>query len=87
MEKKIVIIGGGVVGMSTAFHLANKGIRDITIIEKDLISTFSLTIPGAFLLDIFKPALFADVAVSISINSGCVGGINLLRKLIGDLSL
>ena len=40
MEKKIVIIGGGVVGMSTAFHLANKGIRDITIIEKDIASIF-----------------------------------------------
>ena len=41
MEKKIVIIGGGVVGMSTAFHLANKGIRDITIIEKDSIGAGS----------------------------------------------
>jgi len=37
MDKKIVIIGGGVVGMSTAFHLADKGVKDITIIEKDSI--------------------------------------------------
>ena len=37
MGKKVVIIGGGVIGMSTAFHLANNGIKDITIIEKDSI--------------------------------------------------
>ena len=41
MGKKIVIIGGGVVGMSTAFHLANNGIKDITIIEKDSIGSGS----------------------------------------------
>tara|TARA_B100001250_G_scaffold89810_1_gene74553 strand:+ start:14080 stop:15291 length:1212 start_codon:yes stop_codon:yes gene_type:complete len=41
MDKKIVIIGGGVVGMSTAFHLADKGIKDITIIEKDSIGAGS----------------------------------------------
>mgnify|MGYP000133969538 FL=1 len=41
LNKKIVIIGGGVVGMSTAFHLANKGIKDITIIEKDSIGSGS----------------------------------------------
>ena len=32
--KSVVIIGGGVIGMSTAFHLYEKGIRDITIIDK-----------------------------------------------------
>ena len=41
MGKKIVIIGGGVIGMSTAFHLANNGIKDITIIEKDSIGSGS----------------------------------------------
>ena len=41
MDKKIVIIGGGVIGMSTAFNLAEKGVKDITIIEKDLIGSGS----------------------------------------------
>ena len=35
MSKKVIIIGGGVIGMSTAFHLAEKGMSDISIIEKD----------------------------------------------------
>ena len=41
MDKKIVIIGGGVIGMSTAFNLAEKGVKNITIIEKDLIGSGS----------------------------------------------
>ena len=41
MNQKVVIIGGGVIGMSTAFHLAVKGVKDITIIEKDTIGSGS----------------------------------------------
>jgi glycine/D-amino acid oxidase-like deaminating enzyme len=41
MSKKVIIIGGGVIGMSTAFHLAEKGISDISIIEKDYIGSGS----------------------------------------------
>ena len=33
----VVIIGGGVIGMSTAFHLYEKGVTDITIIDKGTI--------------------------------------------------
>ena len=39
MIKKVIIIGGGVIGMSTAFQLAEKGVKDITINEKDKIGT------------------------------------------------
>ena len=29
-SKSVAIIGGGVIGMSTAFHLAEKGVPEIT---------------------------------------------------------
>ncbi len=31
----VVIIGGGVIGLSTAYHLATAGVQDIVLIEKD----------------------------------------------------
>jgi sarcosine oxidase subunit beta len=31
----VVIIGGGVMGVSTAFHLAETGVRDVVLIERD----------------------------------------------------
>ncbi len=32
---EVVIIGAGIVGCSIAYHLAQKGVRDIVIVEKD----------------------------------------------------
>ncbi len=32
---EVVIIGGGVMGVSTAYHLAQRGVRDIVLLEKD----------------------------------------------------
>ena len=34
-QQRIVIIGGGVIGLSTAYHLARSGQRHITLLEKD----------------------------------------------------
>src|SRR5688572_11041027 len=31
----VVIIGGGVVGLSTAYHLASAGVSDVVLIEQD----------------------------------------------------
>ena len=31
----VVVIGGGVVGLSTAYHLARAGVRDVVLLEKD----------------------------------------------------
>jgi sarcosine oxidase subunit beta len=31
----VVVIGGGIVGVSTAFHLAEAGVRDVLLIERD----------------------------------------------------
>ena len=36
-SKSVAIIGGGVIGMSTAFHLADRGVSKITLIDKGTI--------------------------------------------------
>jgi 4-methylaminobutanoate oxidase (formaldehyde-forming) len=33
-QAKIVIIGGGIIGCSTAYHLAEMGCNDVVVIEK-----------------------------------------------------
>ncbi|MFN0139336.1 MAG: NAD(P)/FAD-dependent oxidoreductase [Pyrinomonadaceae bacterium] len=35
MKAEIIIIGGGVVGASVAYHLTQRGIRDVLILERD----------------------------------------------------
>jgi len=37
----VVIIGGGVMGTSTAYHLAKRGCRGVVVLEKDLIASGS----------------------------------------------
>jgi sarcosine oxidase, subunit beta len=37
----IVIIGGGVVGLSSAYHLARRGIRDIVVLDRDALGAGS----------------------------------------------
>jgi sarcosine oxidase subunit beta len=32
---EVVVVGGGVVGMSIAFHLAEAGVRDVVVVERD----------------------------------------------------
>ena len=39
--KSVIIIGGGVIGMSAAFHLSEKGVKDISIIEKGTVGSGS----------------------------------------------
>jgi sarcosine oxidase subunit beta len=38
---KVVIIGGGIMGASTAYHLARRGCTDVVILEKDLLAQAS----------------------------------------------
>src|SRR5499425_3370928 len=35
----VVIIGGGVTGLSTAFHLTRRGVRDVTVVDKGAIAS------------------------------------------------
>jgi sarcosine oxidase subunit beta len=45
---EIVIIGGGVIGSSIAFHLASKGARDIVLLERDTIGSGETSKSGGF---------------------------------------
>ncbi|WP_349307718.1 FAD-binding oxidoreductase [Streptomyces sp. HNM0645] len=38
---EVVVIGGGVIGASTAFHLAEAGVRDVLLLERDTPSSGS----------------------------------------------
>jgi sarcosine oxidase subunit beta len=37
----VAIIGGGIMGASTAYHLAKRGCSDVVILEKDLLAQAS----------------------------------------------
>ena len=39
MNKNVIVIGAGVWGLSTAFHLAKEGIKDILVLEKNYIAS------------------------------------------------
>ena len=42
---KVVVIGGGVVGCSVAYHLAKFGWKDTILLERDPVSYTHLTLP------------------------------------------
>jgi sarcosine oxidase subunit beta len=37
----VVVIGGGVMGLSTAYHLARRGVRDVILLDKDALGSGS----------------------------------------------
>src|SRR3954462_13364198 len=37
----VVVVGGGVVGLSTAYHLARRGVRDVVLLDKDALGSGS----------------------------------------------
>jgi len=46
---KVVVVGGGVVGVSTLYHLAKKGWTDVVLVErKELDIRFDLARCGSF---------------------------------------
>ena len=46
---EVVIVGGGIVGLSTAFHLASKGVRDVTVVERRFIGAGASGKSGAII--------------------------------------
>lgn len=40
-DAEVAIIGGGIMGVSTAYHLAKRGLSDVAILEKDLLAQAS----------------------------------------------
>jgi sarcosine oxidase subunit beta len=45
----VVIVGGGVIGLSTAFHLGKRGIRDVTLLERRFIGAGASGKSGAII--------------------------------------
>lgn len=39
LKAGIVVIGGGVTGLSIAFHLAQRGVRDVVVVEKNFVAS------------------------------------------------
>ena len=37
----VVIVGGGIIGASIAYHLTKKGVRDILVLERDRLGSGS----------------------------------------------
>ena len=35
----IIIVGGGVIGTSVAYHLAKKGVKDVVLLERDKLTS------------------------------------------------
>src|SRR3990172_3152506 len=40
-EARAVIVGGGIIGASTAYHLAKSGVRDVVVLEKGKLTSGS----------------------------------------------
>jgi D-arginine dehydrogenase len=68
MRGRIVIVGGGIAGLSTAWHLAQSGARDIVLIERENALASQATAQNAAILrtTIDDPALAALAARSAS---------------------
>ena len=40
-EAQVVIVGGGIVGCSVAYHLTLKGLTDVVLVERDTLTSGS----------------------------------------------
>lgn len=45
VEAEVVIVGGGIMGASVAFHLAEAGVTDVVVIERDTLGSGSSAKP------------------------------------------
>ena len=41
-KAKVVVVGGGAVGVSTLYHLAKKGWSDVVLVERKELTSLSL---------------------------------------------
>ena len=55
-KSKVVVIGGGAVGVSSLYHLAKKGWSDVVLVERKELTSGS-TWHAAGLLTLFHPGI------------------------------
>jgi 4-methylaminobutanoate oxidase (formaldehyde-forming) len=36
---RVVIVGGGIIGCSVAYHLGHMGVRDVVLVERDRLTS------------------------------------------------
>src|SRR3954463_5834426 len=90
---EVVVVGGGVMGTSIAFHLAESGVRDVVLLERDALGSGSsakplggvratFSDPGNVLLGLRSLEAFARFADRFSTDIGLrqVGYLFLCRR-------
>lgn len=93
----VVIIGGGIIGTSIAYHLAKRGIRDIVLVEADLVGSGSSGKSAAMILlqmsremtirlsqEAFKEYLNFQAEFGADIGYKPIGYLNLATRAIAD---
>ena len=60
-DAKVVVIGGGVIGLSTAYHLGRLGCRDVILVERNEL-TSGTSWHGLLESDGFRQAFLRQVA-------------------------
>ena len=60
---EVVVVGGGVIGVSTAFHLAEAGVRDVVLIERDSLASGSTSRAAGGVRAQFSDELNVEIAL------------------------
>ena len=93
----VVIIGGGIQGTSIAYHLAKRGVRNVVLVEADLVGSGSSGKSAAMILlqmsremtirlsqESFKEYLHFNEEFGVDIGYKPIGYLNLATKSIAD---
>jgi sarcosine oxidase subunit beta len=93
----VVVIGAGIIGTSIAYHLAKKGVRDVVVVEMDLIGSGSSGRSAAMIMlqmsregtikmsqESFKEYLTFDDEFEAHIDFNPIGYLNLATPEIAD---
>lgn len=93
----VVIIGGGIIGTSVAYHLAKRGARDVILVEADLVGSGSSGRSAAMILrqmsremtirmsqESFKEYLDFENEFGVDIGYKPIGYLNLATRDIAD---
>ena len=65
-KTKVVVVGGGVVGVSALYHLAKKGWSDVVLVERKELTSGS-TWHAAGLLPLFNMSIQLDNFISMQL--------------------
>src|SRR5215471_16479158 len=74
----IVVIGGGVVGLSIAYHLAARGYRDVTLIERHTLGSGTTAKGNGGVRQQFA------TAINIALSRRAVEYFELFADLVGE---